>query len=418
MPTGEGSPTRGATGSTMSLYQRLGRALLALFLGCAGIQSLPAQAQGTVAPQAISLPDAERRVVTCPSNGTTYYVDVAFPQDYAASSKRYPVLYVLDGNAWFTLATETYRLLQQNWILPEELIIVGIGYPIDGKYPWGNQEYLTIRRTDFWPKEYQRPGSRSGDAAFLRCLREELIPFTERTYRTIPTNRAIFGHSLSGLFSVYVLTHEPETFQRYAIGSPALYYKLSGIELWQPWESDYASTHRRLPAKVYMYVGGDETEEVTRTATQFWQRLQSRHYDGLNLVDFATLQNEGHFSENVSAFEHALRSLYARSSSVVPVEVLKRYVGEWAPAVTQQGVNSTYGIKFDGARLMVDVPYESPPPREMVPTSETSFFIKNRSGIELRFSVDPGSHVPSELTVTMARRAPLRLQRSQPKSPK
>jgi hypothetical protein len=401
------------------MYHTLGRALLAVILGCAGIQSLSGQTQGT-APQAVPVPvpDAERHVVTCPTNGTTYHLDVALPRGYAAGSKRYPVLYTLDGNAWFTLATETYRLLQANWILPEELIIVGIGYPLNAKYPWWSQEYLAIRRGDYWPKEYQRPGSRSGDAAFLRCLRDELIPFTDRTYRTIPTDRAVFGHSLSGLFAVYVLTHEPETFQRYAIGSPALYYRLSGTELWLPWESDYASTHRRLPAQVYMYVGGLETDEVTRVAKQFWQRLQSRHYDGLNLVDFATLQNEGHFSENVSAFEHALRSLYARSSTVVSVEVLKRYVGDWAPAVTQQGLNSTYAIHFDGARLLVDVPYASPPPREIVPTSETSFFIREFSGVQLTFTVDPASHLPSELTVTMAGQAPMRLQRIQRKSEK
>lgn len=49
-----------------------------------------------------------------------------------------------------------------------------------------------------------------------------LIPFVDRTWRTMPTDRALLGHSYGGLFAIYALEQRPALFQRTVAASPSL----------------------------------------------------------------------------------------------------------------------------------------------------------------------------------------------------
>ena len=58
---------------------------------------------------------------------------------------------------------------------------------------------------------------------FLAALTEELIPFIEANYRTLPSDRCLYGYSSSGFFVLYALFHRPHAFRRYISGSGDLY---------------------------------------------------------------------------------------------------------------------------------------------------------------------------------------------------
>src|SRR3712207_8765295 len=58
---------------------------------------------------------------------------------------------------------------------------------------------------------------------FLDALTQEMIPFIEANYRTIPSDRCLYGYSSSGFFVLYALFHQPDAFQRYISGSGDLY---------------------------------------------------------------------------------------------------------------------------------------------------------------------------------------------------
>ena len=77
----------------------------------------------------------------------------------------------------------------------------------------------------------QAPGAKKngGAANFLRFIREELQPFIDKEYPTIPSDRGYFGDSLGGLFGLYALFNEPETFNRYIIGSPSIWWDEKAI---------------------------------------------------------------------------------------------------------------------------------------------------------------------------------------------
>ncbi|MCB9248393.1 MAG: hypothetical protein H6613_07525 [Ignavibacteriales bacterium] len=59
--------------------------------------------------------------------GDTFYVYIRVPKKYADKNDHYPVLYLLDGDIDFNMATSIVRYLQYGKEAPD-LIIVGIGY--------------------------------------------------------------------------------------------------------------------------------------------------------------------------------------------------------------------------------------------------------------------------------------------------
>ena len=56
-----------------------------------------------------------------------FYLYISLPDDYDRSDKKYPVLYLLDGDVAFGMAASIARYLQFGNVIPD-LIIVGIGY--------------------------------------------------------------------------------------------------------------------------------------------------------------------------------------------------------------------------------------------------------------------------------------------------
>jgi predicted alpha/beta superfamily hydrolase len=166
-------------------------------------------------PQPVTIAAAERRGWKSAINGTEYQIDIALPAGYAMlngkpNEKRYGVFYTLDGNVYFPLVTESLRMLRTNQLIPDDLIVIGIGYP-SRFYAFGSQAYMASRGRDYTPKlngspervrenQGQSPGEPGGASEFLRFLSEELVPWVDATYRTVAGDRTFAGHSFGGLF--------------------------------------------------------------------------------------------------------------------------------------------------------------------------------------------------------------------------
>jgi predicted alpha/beta superfamily hydrolase len=145
---------------------------------------------------------------------------VYLPQSYqnkAFAPKRYPVLYLLDGDLHFHSASGVVQYLGAAIHIPE-LIVVALPN--------------TQRTRDLTPthamkeadgKETPAFASSGGGPNFLRFLSEELIPKIERQYRTEPY-RILVGHSLGGLFATYAFLQRPQIFQAYIAIDPSLWW--------------------------------------------------------------------------------------------------------------------------------------------------------------------------------------------------
>jgi uncharacterized protein len=122
------------------------------------------------------------------------------------------------------------------------------------------------------PTQNEVQGMSSGGAdRFLQFLREELIPWTDDNYRTVPY-RILLGHSLGGFFAIHALFSQPQTFDAYIAISPSV-----------QWGDQHAVQHaetfldatEQLNATLYMAVaneGGTLLSGMRRLAALFDER--------------------------------------------------------------------------------------------------------------------------------------------------
>lgn len=140
-----------------------------------------------------------------PILGRPLHIYVRLPADYATQpERRYPVVYLLDGDSLFPILAANHLFLTYDDRLPEA-IVVGIAYG-------GFEPAVNRRDVDFTAPADGVPPERAGAPAFQRMLREELLPEVERRWRADPQRRILFGQSRGGSFVLFSAFTEPDLF--------------------------------------------------------------------------------------------------------------------------------------------------------------------------------------------------------------
>lgn len=231
----------------------------------------PAPEQESAHPAAPTLRILEQ--LYSPELGTHRDILVAVPASAARSERRYPVVYMHDGQNLFDPTTsyaghwELAATLAYHALEGLEAIVVGI--PNMGRR----------RRYEYSPFHDPLHGGGGGDR-YLRFLCETLKPRIDAAFptRRDPPSTAVAGSSLGGLISLYALFRRPETFGVAGALSPALWFAGGAI-------FDYL---RRAPApvgRIYMDIGTAEGDDELREARQLRDLLVGRGYrPGHNLV--------------------------------------------------------------------------------------------------------------------------------------
>ena len=267
-----------------------------------------AQQIDTMTYPKVTLPNTEVRYIHSPIIGKEIMIFVSLPDNYRSTNTAYPVLYLADANLMFAMTNEIIRMMQIGRELPQ-LILVGLGYRTNDF-----STVFKLRSDDFTPTpipDPQKLGWPTGGAPrFIRFMREELLPFITKNYRT-SGDAGYAGFSYGGLFGLYALFHEPEMFKRYIIGSPSLWF--DSLVTFK-YEAEYAAVHSDLPARVFISIGGLEPRAYTETATttnvkQLQDLLQNRHYPGLHLQT-VVFEGETHLSGIAPAISRSLREIY------------------------------------------------------------------------------------------------------------
>ena len=238
-----------------------------------------------------------------------YVIDVILPPGFnpADSGTTYPVIYILDGYVQFPMVG--FNLYQEQ--LPGDdgtskiprAIIVGIEQPITS-YDW------RVRALDMTPTEVEKNGSLIGGGAnnFLTFLNTELKPFINATYSGDENDQTLLGHSLGGLFALYTMFSQPDSFNRYVIGSPTTWWDNDYIFTQ---EEIYAATNYDLNKNVYLFVGSTEvcTEAGelcgVKGVKKMTRRLKSRNYPGLH-IKRKVLKTENHNSVIAPGFNRGV----------------------------------------------------------------------------------------------------------------
>lgn len=147
-------------------------------------------------------------------SGHDYHVYVRLPEKYEEQpGKRWPVVYLLDGDSLFPLLAPTHLLLHYDEHLPDA-VLVGIAY---GSF----DPAINLRHIDFSAPGADTPAGEGGAPAFLRFLGEELLPETERRYRIDPQRRVLLGQSRAGYFVLWSALEAPDLFWGRIASNPA-----------------------------------------------------------------------------------------------------------------------------------------------------------------------------------------------------
>jgi predicted alpha/beta superfamily hydrolase len=137
----------------------------------------------------------------------------------------------------------------------------------------------------------------------LRSLKEEIIPLVDSNYRT-SADRGIAGWSLGGLFAGYALLNAPETFQRYLLVSPSLWWADSSL-LKQA--TQLANDGPQKGRNVFIAYGSEEEKDIV-DSSQEMARVLRKHYGAQ--VELRTAEGENHYSGLALNYSRGLRSLY------------------------------------------------------------------------------------------------------------
>ena len=184
---------------------------------------------------------------------------VYLPPGYERGRRKYPVLYLNDGQNLFS--GETSFLPGRYWRIGETadaLIEAGAIEPliIVGIYNAGE-----ARLDEYTPVKDGK--GRGGKARWYgRMLVEELKPFIDAEYRTRPgpRNTGIGGSSLGGLAALYLGERYPGVFGKIAAMSPSVWWKNREIL------RRTRALKNKLPLRIWLDTGGSEGAGTARDA--------------------------------------------------------------------------------------------------------------------------------------------------------
>jgi predicted alpha/beta superfamily hydrolase len=143
------------------------------------------------------------------------FIQVVLPSSYKPGTKdKFDVLYVLDGEGNTRLSADIQQFIGGEGFMPQT-IIVGI--------------FNTDRTRDLTPSREQGFGTSGGADKFLSFLKNELVPYIDKTYPTTGDN-TLFGHSFGALFAMYALLEEPQLFKSYIAADPSFWWGNGNME--------------------------------------------------------------------------------------------------------------------------------------------------------------------------------------------
>lgn len=295
---------------------------------------------------AIHFPPVETHLIRSRHVPQTFKIQVMQPGRRASDTRRFPVVFATDGNWTFDLFKSISYLIQMSPHDSPPFILVGISYPSESPHagymlrmrdftapPWPKWE----KWGDDWQSCMKNPyldgvlepekGSKNffGAEEFRNFIAEELIPFIDERYSTLPDQRTYFGHSAGGFFGLYSLCTQPELFQSYVLSSPGVAVhgepqwggRFDNYEFGVQMVRELAAAGKPLPAgtKLYLSAGADEQYEpvmtvfrITTSLENLAKAVQDAAIPGLELM-FEIIPGETHKTIWPVAFTHGVQAV-------------------------------------------------------------------------------------------------------------
>ena len=177
-----------------------------------------------------------------PQLGRTRRVWLYLPPGYATGTRRYPVLYVHDGQNVFDDATS----FAGEW---------GIDETLDSLHAGGAPDAIVVAIDNSSSRLSEYNAFKGEGAAYVDFLVKTLKPYVDAHYRTRrdAASTGVMGSSMGGLISLYAALRHPEVFGRAGVFSCACWIARPAV---------YDFARRARPgARLYFVAGELETKD-------------------------------------------------------------------------------------------------------------------------------------------------------------
>ena len=268
----------------------------------------------------VDIPGSEvRKITSSIVAGQQYELHILLPGGYANSTKKYPVVYLMDSQWDFPNVKSIYGQQYFDGFIPE-LIIVGV--------TWGGVKPNpdSLRARDYTPSNEARLVQSGGADQFLDFMKKELFPFMEANYKVDNDSRTLMGCSLGGLFTLYTLFTHTDMFTGYTAASPAVGWDK---EVLYKYEKIFTEKKLTKPVRVYITVGDVETGRPV--FEKFAGNMQARKYFNVSLRA-KVLENTGHSGTKSETYSRGLQYVFERNKLQLNGEALKKYTGIYITA--------------------------------------------------------------------------------------
>ncbi len=240
-----------------------------------------------------------------PQLGRHRRIWACLPPDYWTSGRRYPVVYMQDGQnlfdnpdaifgSWGIDKALNRLFLDDNPPSGQSLQPIFIGIENGGD--------RRIAEYSAW-KNDEHGGGEAGQ--YLDFVCDTLKPFVDEHLRTLPgrADTGIAGSSMGGLFALYAALEKPDIFGMAGVFSPSLWFSneiLSFVRKCKP----------VFPQKILLMAGQQESDTMVSDLLDLYETLLEAGHDDHNL--HYDLHTDGAHAEWFWAreFEHALRWLF------------------------------------------------------------------------------------------------------------
>ncbi len=233
----------------------------------------------------------------------TFKLFISTPKGYSRdSSRRYPLIIILDANAFFesTLAElKFYSFIGQ---IPKS-IVVGVGYK-------HFQAMDSLRSRDYtFPTaipEYEMVLSGGADN-FKEFIDQELIPKLSKDYNIDNDASTMCGHSLGGYFTLYYglksIAENSFTIKNIVSASPSLHY--NHRYLFDMVKN--LNAVNEVPLNIYISMGSEDMtdDESKGILESFGNQIRAQNYRGLKMKT-AEYSSFGHIDAAVPGFVKGL----------------------------------------------------------------------------------------------------------------
>lgn len=225
-----------------------------------------------------------------PQLGRQRRIWIYLPADYELTHRKYPVIYMHDGQNLFDAYTSGYGEwgvdeIMDKLPLKDQYIIVGIDH--------GGEH----RMTEYSPYD-SKFGKAEGDQ-YVDFLIKTLKPYIDEHYRTKSDMKhtSIAGSSMGGLISFYAVLKYPKVFGSGGIFSPSFWIA--------PEMFNYAQQHLNAKSRFYLVCGDSEGGDMVEPMKKMVKLVRSKgisEQNSLETIVKGARHNEQQWNGDFPAF--------------------------------------------------------------------------------------------------------------------